>query len=70
MTFSAFSLLVTYVTIFCACSRDFHQVQKYLKKDFEMLGKWFYGNYIDLNPGKYELMSFGKSLCKWGIYQL
>ena len=70
MTFSASSLLAIYVTIFCACSRDFHQVQKYLKKDFEMLGNWFYDNYIDLNPGKYELMSFGKSLCKWGIYLL
>ena len=26
-----------------------------------MLGNWFYDNYIILNPGKYELMSFGKA---------
>ena len=27
------------------CSRDFHQVQKYLKKDFKILENWFYDNY-------------------------
>ena len=42
-------------------SRDFHQVQKYLKKDFEILETWFYDNSIVLNPRKCEFMSFGKT---------
>ena len=36
-------------------SRDFHQVQEYLKKDFEILENWFYDNYMVLNPRKCEL---------------
>ena len=42
-------------------SRDFHQVQEYLKKDFEILENWFYDNYIVLNPRKCEFMGFGKT---------
>ena len=33
-------------------SRDFHQVQEYLEKDFEILLNWFYANYMVLNPRK------------------
>ena len=29
-------------------SRDFHQVQEYLKKDFKILENWFYDNYMVL----------------------
>ena len=42
-------------------SRDFHQVQEYLKKDFEILENWFYDNYMVLNPRKCEFMGFGKT---------
>ena len=45
----------------CAYSRDFHQVQEYLKKDFEILENWFYANYMVLNPCKCEFMNFGKT---------
>ena len=41
-------------------SRDFQQVQEYLEKDFEILMNWFYGNYMVLNPRKYEFIGFGK----------
>ena len=39
----------------------FHQVQEYLKKDFEILENWFYDNYMVLNPRKCEFMGFGKT---------
>ena len=42
-------------------SRDFHQVQEYLKKDFEILENWLYDNYLVLNPRKFEFMGFGKT---------
>ena len=42
-------------------SRDFRQVQVYLKKDFEILENWFYDSYMVLNPRKCELMGFGKT---------
>ena len=42
-------------------SRDFHQVQEYLKKEFEILENWFYDNYMVLNYRKCEFMGFGKS---------
>ena len=42
-------------------SRDFHQVQEYLKNFFEILGNWFYDNYMVLNPRKCEFMGFGKT---------
>ena len=44
-----------------AYSRDFHQVQKSFKKDFEILENWLYDNYMVLNPCKCEFMSFGKT---------
>ena len=42
-------------------SRDFHQVQDYLKFFFEILKNWFYDNYRVLNPRKCEFMGFGKT---------
>ena len=33
-------------------SRDFHQVQEYLKNDFEILENWFYGNLMVPNTLK------------------
>ena len=42
-------------------SRNFHQNQEYLKKDFEILENWFYDNYMVLNPGKCEFMGFEKN---------
>ena len=42
-------------------SRDFHQVQEYLKKDFEILENWFYDSYMVLNSCKCEFMGFGKT---------
>ena len=44
-----------------AYSRYFHQIQEYLKKDFEILENWFYDNYMVLNPRKCEFISFGKN---------
>ena len=41
--------------------QDFHHVQKYLEKDFEILENWFYENYMVLTPRKRELMGFGKT---------
>ena len=43
-------------------SRDFHQVQEYLKKDFEILENWFYDNYMVLNPCKCKFIGFGKTI--------
>ena len=48
-----------YNTVY-AYSGDLHQIQEYLKKDFEILENWFYGNYMVLNPRKYGFISFGK----------
>ena len=42
-------------------SRDFHQAQEYLKKDFEILENWFHENYMVFNPRKCEFMIFGKN---------
>ena len=42
-------------------NRDFHQIQEYLKKVFEILENWFYDNYMVLNPRKCEFMGFGKA---------
>ena len=42
-------------------SRDFHQVQEELKKDFEILENWFYNYYMVLNPRKCEFTGFGKT---------
>ena len=42
-------------------SKDFHQVQKYLKKDCEMIENWFYVNRMYVNPNKCEIMNFGKT---------
>ena len=42
-------------------SRNFHQVQEYLKKDFQISKKWFCDNGMVLNPGKCEFMGFGKT---------
>ena len=42
-------------------SRDFHQVQEYLKKDFEILENWFYDNCMILNSRKCEFIAFGKA---------
>ena len=42
-------------------SRDFHQVQQYLKKDFEILEDWLYNNYMALNTRKCEFMGFRKT---------
>ena len=44
-----------------AYSIEFHQVQKYLKKDFEILEILFYDNYMVLNPRKCEFMGLGKT---------
>ena len=43
-------------------SRDFRQVQEYLKKDFEILENWFYDSYMVLNPRKCELMALEKPM--------
>ena len=43
-------------------SRDFHQAQEYLKKDFEILENWFYDNYMVVNPRKWEFMGFEKPM--------
>ena len=32
-----------------------------MKKDFEILEKWFYDNYMVLNPRKYDFMSIRKT---------
>ena len=45
----------------CTYSRDFHLIQEYLKKHFEILQNWFYDNHMVLNPCKYEFMGFGKT---------
>ena len=42
-------------------SRDFHQVQEYLKKDFEIIENCVYDNYLILNPRKWEFMGFEKT---------
>ena len=42
-------------------SINLQRVQEYLKKDFEVLEKWFYDNYMALNPCKCEFMRFGKT---------
>ena len=65
MTFSASRLLAicNYVdnNTLHTYSRDFHQVQEYLKKDFEILENWLYDNYMILNPRKCEFMGTGKT---------
>ena len=42
-------------------SRDFHQAQEYLKKDFEILENWFYDNYMVLSPCKWEFLGIGNA---------
>ena len=41
--------------------RNFHQVQEYWKKYFEILENWFYDNYMVLNSRNGEFVSFGKT---------
>ena len=43
-----------------AYSRDFHQVQEYLKKALEISVNWTCDNYMVLNFRKSEFMNFGK----------
>ena len=50
MTFSSFLTCVMYNyaddnTLY-TYSRDSHQIQEYLKKDFEILENWFYVNHM------------------------
>ena len=40
---------------------NFHQVQEYWKKYFEILENWFYDNYMVLNSRNGEFVSFGKT---------
>ena len=37
-------------------------VKEKLYKDFEVLGTWFYDNYMALNPGKCNFMCLGSNL--------
>ena len=67
LTFSSFWLLAIgknsladYNALY-AYSRYFHKLEQYLKKGFEILEKWFYDNYMVLNPRKYDFMSIRKT---------
>ena len=42
--------------------RNFHKVQKYLKKDFEISESWFSENYMILNPRKCEFIGFENTI--------
>lgn len=37
----------------CAYSKEFHQAQGQMKKDFGILENWFYDGYMVINPRKY-----------------